>query len=458
VEISRAAERDADGSPMKLQVGPYEIAMQRPATADRAAEADAFFAALAGIKPGERHSWWDRPLLLWTEAPRPVRSLADGSPVGGDVAVSLNATPRTVRRHLFSSSAEFDAKVWGALLALAFLLFDVFVVATLMAMVMIFTLSRAFNRLSRATAAVATGNFGVRIPVKRNDQVGALQRSFNDMAEHLEELVEANAGKELIEKELAIARDLQQSLLPRNLPAGDSVEFSLLFAPSAAIGGDYFDVFHLGEGRLAVVVADVSGHGLPTGLRMAMVKAALTILVEEGKSPEEILRRLDAVVRADDDRRLFVTATLARVDLEAGTVEITNAGHPPTYLVRGGEVEEISLPGSPLGGLDQRYGQREVGLEPGDVVVWLSDGLIEATDRRSDAFGYEGVKQALGAGPATTAAMVRDRLLAAVETHTQGRPIEDDRTVVVMRYIGRPSATAGAAAGAGSHGGVRGSL
>ena len=429
------------GSPVQLRVGNMSFALHLSTVRPGDDRSRRFFAARAvGSSPGQRPSLWDRPLLWWSETPGPLLALADGSQVTATFGVSLNGTLRTVQRHLFSSSAEFDAKVWGTLLAFAFLLFDVYVVAALMAVVMIFGLSRAVNRMSTATEAVRAGDFSVRIPVKRRDQVGELQRSFNQMTANLEGLVATATEKEVLEKELAIARDVQKSLLPQDLPmVGERVEFSLLFAPSAAIGGDYFDVFHLGEGRLAVVIADVSGHGLPSGLRMAMLKAALTILVDEGKRPEEILARLDAIVRSDEESRLFVTATLALVDLDGATLELTNAGHPPTYLLRGGAVEEIALPGSPLGGLGQTYGRRTLDLAADDVVVWLSDGLIEATDDRDRAFGYDGVVRALQTAAAAgkvPAVYVRDRLLEAVEAHTGGRPVEDDRTVVVMRYRG----------------------
>jgi sigma-B regulation protein RsbU (phosphoserine phosphatase) len=280
----------------------------------------------------------------------------------------------------------------------------------------------------------------VRIPVRRRDQVGALQRSFNTMAENLEDLVATSAQKELLEKELQIARQVQQSLIPKVLPGGETVEFSTLFEPSAAIGGDYFDVLRLSDDELAVVVADVSGHGLPTGLRMAMVKAALGILVVEIDEADEILRRLDRTVRTGDSdgvgSRFFVTAVFTRVNFRTGVVELTNAGHPPAYLVRDRMIEEILEPGSPLGGLGHSYGRRRLELAAGDVMVWLSDGLIEATDGDDEPFGYDRVEAALAAGPADSAAEVRDRLLAAVEAYTGGRPAQDDRTVVVMRYTG----------------------
>jgi len=416
-----------------------------------AAEAAGFFATRAETAPDDSWlaRWWDRPFLWWGEVPGPLRGLATGEVVSPLFGVSLNAPPRTLRRHLFSASAEVDVEVWSGLLLFAVLLFWVYAAAALLAGVMIFALSRAVNRLSRATAAVRAGDFSVRIPVRRRDQIGELQRSFNQMAENLEQLVSAATQKELLEKELEIARDLQRSLIPADLPDGERVEFATVFEPSAAIGGDYFDILRLDDGRLAVIVADVSGHGLPTGLRMAMLKAALTILVGEAADPEEILRKLDSVVRLDDDGRFFVTATLAIFDFRDGRLELTNAGHPPTYLLSGGRVREILLPGSPLGGLGHDYGREHLTLVPGDVAVWLSDGFIEAADHAGEPFGYDGVERALAAvaglagngrlvgnagGLELTASAVRDALVAAVNRHTGGKRIDDDRTLVVMRY------------------------
>jgi sigma-B regulation protein RsbU (phosphoserine phosphatase) len=299
---------------------------------------------------------------------------------------------------------------------------------------MIVGLSRAVNRLSRGTEAVRRGDFGVRIPVRRRDQVGDLQRSFNEMAGNLESLVATAAQKESLEKELELARNLQKSLLPGDLPAGGGIEFSTLFEPSAAIGGDYFDVLRLADDELAVIIADVSGHGLSSGLRMAMLKAALLILVEETREPEEILSRLDAVVRSNRERRFFVTATLGLFNARTGLLRLTNAGHPPTYRVRGAEVEEILLPSSPLGGLGHRYVKATLQLAPGDSVVWLSDGLIEATNAADEPFGYDSVKRTLAGIEGESAVSIRNRLLAAVEAHTAGHPPADDRTLMVMRW------------------------
>ncbi len=183
-----------------------------------------------------------------------------------------------------------------------------------------------------------------------------------------------------------------------------------------------------------MIIADVSGHGLSAGLHMAMLKASLLILVEEHDDATVILQQLDRVVRTSLEGRLFVTATLALLDLETGRLELTNAGHPPTYIVRGDTVHEVVLPGAPLGAFGHNYGTATWDLEPGDNVVWLSDGFIEATNSEGDLFGYERTLSSLR-GDNSTPAMVRDRLLEKVAAHTAGQPAEDDRTLVVMRYL-----------------------
>lgn len=482
LELSRRSglwvETNRPGDPMdamRIDIGGRELPLLTLGHGRNLGEAQRFFK-----QRSQGDGFWDRQLLSWGQSSGPLIDLDSGRQITGSVPVALNGTPRLVRQHLFTNSGEIEATYWGLLVALVVLLFNVYVAAALMAMFMIVGLSRAVNRLSSATDAVRRGDFSARIPRGRRDQIGQLQRTFNEMAGNLQMLVAASAQKELLEKELALARDLQNSLIPSNLPSGEGVEFATLFEPSAAIGGDYFDVLRLSSSELAVIIADVSGHGLSTGLRMAMLKAALLILIEETHQPEEILRRLDAVVRSNAEGRCFVTATLAMFDLRAGRLTLTNAGHPPTYLVRDGGVQEILLPSSPLGGLGQRYARRELTLDRGDVVVWLSDGVFEETNAAGEPFGYDRIETALatpagspaslpapaplaapgrrggpsGAGGAQvipgpaepSATAVRDRLLAAVAAHVGSRPPTDDRTVVVMRWGGPVAVPAAAAA------------
>ena len=402
--------------------------------------------------PGEPR-FFEKPTLLWMESTGALSLLSTGEQVSTSVAASLASSPPSLFHAMLSTSAEVDSAAWLALLGVAVLFAEIYLVAAGIAIFMIFGLSRAVNRLSRATEAIGRGDFSTRIPVRRKDQLGDLQRSYNSMSEHLEELIQTAAQKEVLDKELALARQVQQDLLPAAIEERPGVEFSTFFEPSAAIGGDYFDILDAGDGKVAVVVADVAGHGLAAGLRMALVKSALTLLVEDRISAPAILVRLHRLLRNKPGERSFVTASLSVFDPATGALALTNAGHPPAYVVRAaGDVEEILVPGVPLGalgasaggpgggagitgitGIPSAPGATSTRLAVGDAIVWLSDGLIECCDAQGEQLGYDRIRLRL-AGVPHSAAAVRDRLLDAVRLHTGGRPAEDDRTLVVMVY------------------------
>lgn len=381
--------------------------------------------------------FYEEPSILWLESTGALPLLATGERVSEGVGAALASSPPSLFRAMLQSSAEVDSKAWLALLGVAVLFAEIYLVAAGVAIFMIFGLSHAVNRLSRATEAIARGDFSTRIPVRRKDQLGDLQRSFNAMSEHLEELVQTAAQKEVLDKELALARQVQQDLLPAGIDERPGVEFSTFFEPSAAIGGDYFDILTAGHGRVAVVIADVAGHGLAAGLRMALVKSALTLLVEDRVAAPAILARLHRLLRNKAGERSFVTASLSLFDPATGAFELTNAGHPPAYVVRAeGGVEEILVPGLPLGAIGNLAappGEAVGRLAPGDALVWLSDGLIECVNAAGEQMGYDRIRQHL-AGPPASAETLRNRLLDAVRRHTGGLPADDDRTLVVMVY------------------------
>ena len=435
VELLRADEAGG-GRALSFNFQDREYALRLPRLDWQDRELAEFFYQGDGL-PG----LMDRPMFGWAEISRPFLDLAEGSHAAEYVYATLTGSPRTIHFHLISRSAEVDTFAYLVMLALIVALIDLWILAAMMALLMISGLSKAVNRLSRATRLVQQGDFSARVEVRRKDQLGELQRSFNLMTENLEKLVASAAREELLERDLEIARELQQSLLPGELATGETacfgeaLRFATHFAPSAAIGGDYYDVLPVADGRVAVVVADVSGHGVAAGLRMAMVKSALQLLSEEESDPAKILSRIHSL---QSSSRGFVTATMALVDCETGQVEITNAGHPPTYLWRAGEVTEIALPSTPLGALEGNFEARKLELEPEDVLVWLSDGLIEAEGGAEEPFGYgrivESLEQFEGNGAASPALGLRDHLLAALSAHTGDTAPEDDRTLLVMVY------------------------
>jgi len=286
-------------------------------------------------------------------------------------------------------------------------------------------------------AEIERGNFAHRVVLKGDDQLARLVRGFNEMASHLEASLRERAEKEALDRELKVARDLQRRLLPPGDFACPGLTIAVDFHPAAAIGGDFYDlVAGTLPGVLTVVIADVSGHGLPTGIVMASAKASLTALLQSGASGEELLSRLDAEIARTTESRTFVTMALLRFDLAERRLEYTNAGHVYPYCITpAGTVTSLPNPARPLGlGLPVTFRTLEAPLSEGDLWVLLSDGIVEAThDGGDEEFGFSRLESALAGAAGGTAAEARDRVLAAWRDFTGGDEPSDDRTLLVLR-------------------------
>jgi sigma-B regulation protein RsbU (phosphoserine phosphatase) len=214
------------------------------------------------------------------------------------------------------------------------------------------------------------------------------------------------------------------------------VSFSAHFEPTAQIGGDYYDVFNLDEHRLAVAIGDVSGHGLSTGLVMAMVKAALTTLVEQGADEESLFHRLNDLVLRSTDKRAFMTLGYTVYDLRNRSIRHTNAGHLYPYVIRQPDrIIALEAPSLPLGVRSEAVAATvELELHCDDMIVYVSDGIIEAQDDLGEPFGFDRLEQLLSTMGAHSPADVQAAVLAAVGKHGGSRTADDDRTVMVLRF------------------------
>ncbi|HKR66424.1 MAG TPA: SpoIIE family protein phosphatase, partial [Thermoanaerobaculia bacterium] len=257
--------------------------------------------------------------------------------------------PSNIFSYYFGSSAgDYLGILINIIMGIAFALMMMYAVAALFAAILIFSISRAVNRIEKGAHAVERGDFTYRIRMRRNNQLGAMAQSFDHMTESIASLLSTVAEKERLQSEIAIAAEIQRNLLPAAGPDYGGVSFSAHFEPTTSIGGDYYDVFRMGEQRLAVAIGDVSGHGLSTGLVMAMVKAAMTTLIEEGADATSLFRRLNQLVFRSTERRAFMTLAFTIFDLERGAIRHTNAGHLYPYLLRKDvppqSIESTSLP------------------------------------------------------------------------------------------------------------------
>jgi len=337
----------------------------------------------------------------------------------------------------FGAGADRYEKILVNVIAsLTVMLLCIYMIAALFASVLIFSISRAVNRIEKGTKAVERGDFSYRIGMKPRNQLGEMAQSFDRMTESIAALLTNVAEKERLQSEIAIAASIQRNLLPKEGPQFRGVSFAAHFEPTASIGGDYYDVFNLDKSRLAVAIGDVSGHGLSTGLVMAMVKAAITTLVEEGADEVSLFERLNELVYRSTERRAFMTLAFTIFDLEQATIRHTNAGHLYPYVLRKGQPPvAIELPSLPLGIREEiRTRTAELSLEEGDTIVYLSDGIIEAQSEQQDPFGFDHLETLLTQTSDRSPDSVRDAILEAVARHSGTRPADDDRTVMVLRF------------------------
>jgi HAMP domain-containing protein len=336
-----------------------------------------------------------------------------------------------------ATNSQLMRLIFGIIVALSTMLMIAYFIATAFAAVLIFSISRAVNRIEKGTKAVERGDFSYRIRMKPHNQLGAMAQSFDRMTESIVSLLSTVAEKERLQSEIEIAAEIQRNLLPKEGPLFRGVSFSAHFEPTTSIGGDYYDVFNLDKTRLAVAIGDVSGHGLSTGLVMAMVKAAITTLIEEGADEASLFRRLNELVYRSTERRAFMTLAFTIFDLEHGTIRHTNAGHLYPYLLRQGVEAPIPIeaPSLPLGVRSVLATHTvEVDLQEGDAIVYLSDGIIEAQDQNGDPLGFDQLEALLAKQTERSPANIRDEILRAVALHGGTRPADDDRTVMVLRF------------------------
>ncbi len=277
---------------------------------------------------------------------------------------------------------------------------------------------RPMKALRDGMLALGRREFDHKVEIGSRDE-------FRDLGETLNKLA----------RDLDVARVIQSTFLPRRLPSTRGYRFALASIACDATGGDYVDAFELPDGRAAVLVADVSGHGLGASLLMSACRSALRAMCRGPHSPGELLERLESQLSEDLGDSRFITMVYGVLEPD-GRFTWANAGHEPAFAVVGGEVVVFEAHRTPLGvGIDLG-GDKEttIRLSPGDRVFLGSDGVTEAMDPAGELFGAERIVEAVRGAGATCQEVV-DRLNAALDAHCRGPARRDDVTMLVLDRI-----------------------
>jgi serine phosphatase RsbU (regulator of sigma subunit) len=248
---------------------------------------------------------------------------------------------------------------------------------------------------------------------------------------------QAHQERDRMRQELDFAREIQLAMLPRERPEVPWLDIAALSLPATEVGGDYYDFFELDPQRLVIVVGDVAGHGLASGIVLSGVRSCLSLLAEDLRDPMAVIERLHRMVRQTARHRMLVTLSILLLDHEKGEAVLTSAGHPPILLRRrAGPVEEIGISSLPLGaGLLETFETRTFTVEEGDVLLLQTDGVYETSDEEGEQFGLDRLVERLEAhDPARGSSHLRDAILRDLWEFRGSAPQGDDLTMVTLTW------------------------
>lgn len=256
-----------------------------------------------------------------------------------------------------------------------------------------------------------------------------------------------------IEKELEIARLLQQAMLPKSFtPMASNNSFSLFgkMIPAREVGGDFFDFFPVSDDKLALVIADVSGKSIGAALFMAISKALIRAIAPRCHSVEEVMRNANALLAYENESSMFVTAFCAIFDINTGEFSYCNAGHNPPYIIsKEGACRQIgSLEGMALGICESAevdkvapYSKRQDRLQVGEVLLLYTDGITEAMNQQGKIFGEKLLEKVLSQSKDLDLPQIIEAILAAVNDFAGEEEQSDDETLLGLKFLGRENLT-----------------
>jgi phosphoserine phosphatase RsbU/P len=244
-----------------------------------------------------------------------------------------------------------------------------------------------------------------------------------------------------LKRDLEVAREIQQAMLPEGMWSAEGVEAFGLTKPANTVGGDFYDILPQPDGRVIVALGDVAGKASPAALLMALLLAMLRTLVDEQMSLAALVARLNLQICRHAPASRFITLFVASYDPRTGQMEFVNAGQTPPLLRRhDGRIERLSTGGIALGMFEGSTYEAGLGhLDPGDALVMYSDGITEAEDPTGEAFDERGLERTLalypGTFPEATAASVGQAIFDAVERHRRDSRLADDLSVLVLSRL-----------------------
>jgi sigma-B regulation protein RsbU (phosphoserine phosphatase) len=304
-------------------------------------------------------------------------------------------------------------------------------------------ITRSVHDMYQGTLALQKGDLQHRIPVRRKDQLGLLAYSFNQMSASISRLLEEVSEKKRLEQELEIAREVQATLFPKQLPHPRGMAIFGGCEPARVVSGDYYDFIVEDEARLDIVVADISGKGISAALLMANLQAAMRnqLLSIKHDSPEdienslaEVVTQLNQQIYLNSPAEKYATLFLSRYDAETRRLSYCNAGHLPPILLEGQGVQMLEPTGMVVGLFpNASYQAKSVEMSPGSTLAIFTDGVTEAVNGTDEEFGDERLLEALRGSRARTPEGIYKFVIEKIRAWQGDLPQHDDITLIIAK-------------------------
>lgn len=366
-----------------------------------------------------------------------IREISSGEPTG-----SLRfAFFESINQIIFGKLAGSDTLTHfvGGLRDLTFsvLLLFVFIIGILgfIALKINRTIRLALQTIILGMRRIGEGNLDYKIELKSRDEYYWLATSINDMTSDIKSYMEDRVEKEKLKGEVHTAYNIQRSILPEYDPDQYGLEIMSYIKPAEEVGGDFYDYVFQDENRIGLVIGDVSGHGIPAGLLMAMAKSCIHNQAQHSTDVINVMNAMNKMVFDTVQRRLFMTFLYAIIDRSSKKLVYSNAGHHFPYLLRkNGDLISLEYPSYPLGvRKDGNYKKQSVDLKKGDIIIFYSDGIIEQTNKNMDLFGFTGFEDTIKSQVGSSAKEMLRNILLKLDDFAEDTPRVDDVTLIVMK-------------------------
>lgn len=307
-------------------------------------------------------------------------------------------------------------------------------------------ITKPLTLLAHAARNIGKGNLNSAMPtIKTEDEIGqlnsAIQRMQIELKGYIQNLKDTTAAKEKIESELQIARDIQQSIIPKifpPFPERESIELFAILEPARDVGGDLYDFFFVDDNNLCITIGDVSGKGVPASLFMAITRTLLRARMDKNAKVEDVISAMNNELCMENDNAMFVTLFLGILNVETGKLKYCNAGHNLPYIRKiDGEIEELKgTHGTPLGAMpDIPYGSSEITLDHKDTLLLYTDGVSESIDKNEKQFSEARIQKILSESEDPDPRVIIHKVLTELEEFVGDADPFDDVTMLVASWF-----------------------